>query len=159
MRAVQLPGIVLDRLRQESLAGYPDEVCGFLLARADAADGAVRGIRATEAAPNAYAGERRRRFVIPPEELHLAERRAESRGEVVVGFYHSHPDHPAVPSDFDAEHAWPWYTYLVLSVDRRGAGEAGAFELDAASGRFHPCSLTAPTDAAVPVLAPPARGR
>jgi proteasome lid subunit RPN8/RPN11 len=60
---------------------------------------------------------------------------------VVSGFYHSHPDHPALPSAFDTEHAWPWYTYVVVSVDAHGVRGVGAFELDAERQRFLPCEL------------------
>ncbi len=159
MRTVLLAPGLADRLRTESRRGYPDEVCGFLLTGSDEADGPLRRVRAVEPAPNSFAGERRRRFVISAEELQLAERRAEDRGKVVVGFYHSHPDHPAAPSEFDTEHAWPWYTYLVLSVDRHGAGKIGAFELEAATRRFRNCpfELAEPPAAVAPVLVPGGR--
>lgn len=64
-----------------------------------------------------------------------------ARAEVVSGFYHSHPDHPAKPSAFDTEHAGPWYTYPVVSVEPGGPREVGAFELDAEHQRFHLCPL------------------
>ena len=69
------------------------------------------------------------------------ERRLEGTGQLVAGFYHSHPDHPARPSAFDEEHAWPWYTYLVLSVTADATPALGAFELDADTGRFHEVPL------------------
>ena len=156
MRTVLLAPGLADRLRTESRQGYPDEVCGFLLSGSDEADGPLRRVRAVEPAPNSFAGERRRRFVILPDELQAAEAGAESRGEAIGGFYHSHPDHPAVPSAFDTEHAWPWYTYLVLSVDRHGAGEIAAFELEATSRRFRACpfELAEPPAAGAPVPVP-----
>ena len=55
----------------------------------------------------------------------------------MVGFYHSHPDHPALPSPFDEEHAWPWYSYLVLAVDHGTPGALGGFELDPDRRTFH----------------------
>jgi proteasome lid subunit RPN8/RPN11 len=45
-----------------------------------------------------------------------AERAAKAQGLEVIGWYHSHPDHPARPSDFDRDHAWPWYSYIIVSV-------------------------------------------
>ncbi len=159
MRTVHVDSQLLARLRAEGRAGYPEEVCGFLLAAADEVEGPQRTIRAAEPAPNSSASERRRRFVILPEELRQAERRADARGQVVAGFYHSHPDHPAIPSAYDAEHAWPWYTYLVLSVDQLGAGETGAFELEATIRRFDSCRLAVRAPAEAPGGVAAAAGR
>jgi proteasome lid subunit RPN8/RPN11 len=142
MRKVRIAGELLERIKAEAVAGYPDEVCGFLFSSAANVGGELRAVTSAEAAPNEFDGERHRRFVIPAGELRLAEARGERRDEVVVGFYHSHPDHPAVPSAFDVDHAWPWYTYLVVSVEASGPKELGAFELDAERRRFVPCDLT-----------------
>lgn len=136
MRAVEIAADRIRRIEAEARAAYPDEACGFLFSESTAASGAPRVVSEVEAAANEFAGERRRRFVITPEELRAAEARAASRGEVVSGFYHSHPDHPALPSAFDTEHAWPWYAYLVVAVDGTGACTVGAFELDAEGGQF-----------------------
>jgi proteasome lid subunit RPN8/RPN11 len=59
----------------------------------------------------------RNRFSITPEDFRTAERAATERGLELVGWYHSYPDHPARPSEFDREHAWPWYSYVIVSVD------------------------------------------
>jgi proteasome lid subunit RPN8/RPN11 len=64
---------------------------------------------------------KRNRFLITPEELLRGERYAAEKQLDVVGFYHSHPDHPAVPSEYDREHAWPAFSYIIVSVQ---AGEA-----------------------------------
>ena len=62
-------------------------------------------------------------------------------GLEIVGYYHSHPDHPAVPSAFDTEHAWPWYSYLIVHINRgRGAGMA-SWVLDDERRLMHPESL------------------
>ena len=102
-------------------------------------------------ASNTVEVERRRRFVIRPEELRALESELGPRGELVIGFYHSHPDHPARPSQFDEEHAWPWYTYLVLGVQQGKAGALGAFELDEASRAFHEVKLERTEGAEWPV--------
>lgn len=141
MRSLLLRRDSLEAIEHDARHAYPDEACGFLCSEADAADAPSRRITTVETAANAYAGERRRRFVITPEELAAAEVRAGARGELVSGFYHSHPDHPALPSAFDTEHAWPWYAYLVVAVDRRGLCSAAAFELDAEALRFLPRTL------------------
>ncbi len=143
MRAVRLSDELLRAMQDHARATYPDECCGFLVARESTeADPGPREVVGVEPAPNEFEGERRRRFLLRPDELRSAEARAAERHEVVVGFYHSHPDHPARPSLFDQEHAWPWYTYLVLGVTARGAGAPGAFELDPHSREFREVPLT-----------------
>lgn len=148
MRGVRLPEPLRAEIRAHARATYPDECCGFLIALPDPAgpDG-PRTIVAVQRAPNEFEGERRRRFVIRPEELRAAERAIESTERVVAGFYHSHPDHPARPSTFDAEHAWPWYTYVVAAVTATDVPALRAFELDAGTREFREVPLTAPVPA------------
>ena len=141
MRSVTLSAEILATIEREARSAYPDEACGFLLSNAQEAEGPVRTIVAAEPAPNEVDGERRRRFIISAAGLRSAELRAAARNLAVSGFYHSHPDHPARPSAFDGEHAWPWYTYLVTSVDSAGNCETASFELEPASGEFRPCEL------------------
>jgi proteasome lid subunit RPN8/RPN11 len=142
MRPVRVPGRLVEEIRQHARETYPDECCGFLVARPDPpARSEPRTIVAAERASNDFEGERRRRFVIRSEELRAAEHALEGTERVVAGFYHSHPDHPARPSAFDQEHAWPWYTYLVLSVTAAGFPAIGAFELDPDAQRFHEVPL------------------
>jgi proteasome lid subunit RPN8/RPN11 len=149
VRAVVVPDGLLDAMRAHARATYPDECCGFLIAEPDPADErSPRTVVAVQHAANDFEGERRRRFVIRPEELRQAERAVERSGQIVGGFYHSHPDHPARPSQFDQEHAWPWYSYLVLAVTKTTVPAVGAFELDADSNAFQE----------VPLLPPPAAG-
>jgi proteasome lid subunit RPN8/RPN11 len=101
-------------IRRHGETAYPDECCGFLLGR-DASS--PRQVVRLEPAENAREDSaRRRRFLIPPERFLLVERAARAEGLAIVGFYHSHPDAPARPSDFDTEHAWPLYSYLIVSV-------------------------------------------
>jgi proteasome lid subunit RPN8/RPN11 len=138
VRAVRVPLALLDAMGRHARATYPDECCGFLVAAPDPPEeGGPRVVVDALPAPNEFAGERRRRFLVRPEELRAAERRLEGTGQVVAGFYHSHPDHPARPSLYDQQHAWPWYSYLVVSVTSSGVGETRAFELDPGSAEFH----------------------
>ena len=143
MRSVRIPLVLLDSIGRHARATYPDECCGFLIAPADSPDSAQpRAIAGALPAENEFEGERRRRFLLRPEELRAAERRLEGTAQVVAGFYHSHPDHPARPSLFDQEHAWPWYSYLVVAVTASGVGETRAFELDPESTEFREVPLT-----------------
>jgi proteasome lid subunit RPN8/RPN11 len=117
---IQFTHAVLDVITRHGESAYPEECCGALLGTAEPSSR-----RVSEALPleNGSQEERRRRFVIRAEDYRAAERAAQERGLVLVGFYHSHPDHPAMPSDYDLEHALPWHSYLILSV-RDGQAEA-----------------------------------
>jgi proteasome lid subunit RPN8/RPN11 len=113
--ALQLQPAVADAIRQHGIAAYPNECCGALFGR----DGAVV---ATFALPNTTEEGPRRRFLVRPEDYRAAERRAVELGADLLGFYHSHPDHPARPSQYDLDHAWPFFSYIIVSV-RAGVPE------------------------------------
>ena len=120
---------------------YPEEACGFLLGPWDGRPAERRTVRSVREAPNARTEERTHRFVIPAPQVLAMERELEGTGEAIVGYYHSHPDHPAVPSEFDRDHAWPGLVYLVLAVRQGHAQELGAFELDPETRTFGPRRL------------------
>jgi proteasome lid subunit RPN8/RPN11 len=120
-------------LRGHAAETYPHECCGFLVG--DRADG-VLVVRELVRASNARGDSPRNRYLIPPEEFARVQRDADRRGLDIVGFYHSHPDAPARPSEYDREHAWPAYAYLVLAVARGEPQELGAFELSEDRARF-----------------------
>jgi proteasome lid subunit RPN8/RPN11 len=71
----------------------------------------------------------RNRFSVSAEDVRDAERASLERGLEVVGWYHSHPDHPARPSEFDREHAWPWYSYIIVSVQQGEPAEMTSWRL------------------------------
>ena len=105
----------LREIRRHGVADYPYECCGLLLGRFEKDGGKV----VLETYPISNAREesaKRNRFLIQPEELLKGERYARSRKLEVVGFYHSHPDSPAVPSQYDLEHAWPTYSYIIVKT-------------------------------------------
>jgi len=142
MKSVRIPDFLLDQIRDHSREAYPEECCGFLLAPAlERSPSEVRQVDAIERARNDFDGARRRRFAIRPEDLRDLERRMDLAGRAVVGFYHSHPDHPANPSEYDRDHAWPWYSYLIASVTATATGTIAAFELDAETSVFHEVPL------------------
>ncbi len=159
MKGLVLPAELVHTLRRHGETAYPEECCGFLLSpTAEPADAVERAVVAIEPAPNVSDGERRRRFVIAPSELRGAEERAARAGRAVGGFYHSHPDHPARPSEFDQDHAWPWYAYVVVSVRGDGVpGDVGAFELDPVRREFRRVDLRVPPSSATsPAIPAPA---
>jgi proteasome lid subunit RPN8/RPN11 len=81
------------------------------------------------------------RFLISADDLRRVTSELAQCGLEVLGFYHSHPDHPAVPSKFDVEHAWPWYSYVIVRVDRGHAAELTSWELEHDRSAMHPESL------------------
>lgn len=93
---------------------FPHECCGAIVGTSAAASAIVPLPNTTEEGP-------RRRFLVRPSDYRLAEARARELGGDLLGFYHSHPDHPARPSQYDLDHAWPTFAYLIVSVM---AGEA-----------------------------------
>ncbi len=103
-------------IRQHGRETYPYECCGALIGR----DGLV--IEAM-ALPNTTKDRPRRRFLVSPADYRAAERRAIETAAHLLGFYHSHPDHPARPSRHDLDHAWPTFAYVIVAVND---GEPGA---------------------------------
>jgi proteasome lid subunit RPN8/RPN11 len=104
-----LPASAVDAIRAHGRETYPDECCGALIGR----DGTVL---ATLALPNTTEEGPRRRFLVRPGDYRAAEARARDAGQELLGFYHSHPDHPARPSQYDLDHAWPFFSYVIVSV-------------------------------------------
>jgi proteasome lid subunit RPN8/RPN11 len=111
-RRLRILPAVLDAIRMHGHATYPNECCGALLGR----DGTVSAVHAL---PNSTDEGPRRRFLVRPSDYMDAERQASVRGGDLLGFYHSHPDHPARPSQYDLDHAWPSFSYVILSVMQR----------------------------------------
>jgi proteasome lid subunit RPN8/RPN11 len=107
---------LLESIREHGKRAYPNECCGVLLGRIENSGKAVVKLRPME---NAREDSPRNRYLISPRDLLEAEKAARALGLDIVGVYHSHPDHPARPSEFDREHAFPWYSYIIVSV-RRG---------------------------------------
>jgi proteasome lid subunit RPN8/RPN11 len=108
-------------------ADYPYECCGLLIGYFE--DG-KKVVLETYPISNAREEEaKRNRFLITPEEFSRGEKQARGKKLDVVGFYHSHPDHPARPSQFDFEHAWPLYSYVIVSVVKCEATILSSWEL------------------------------
>jgi len=104
---------LLEGIREHGKKAYPNECCGVLLGRIEDSRKSVVELRAME---NTREDSPRNRYLISSRELLEAEKAARARGLDIVGVYHSHPDHPARPSEFDREHAFPWYSYIIVSV-------------------------------------------
>lgn len=126
------------RIEDHGQATYPEECCGILLGSNEGDETVITGMAELD---NYQPENRRRRFLITPGQYLQAERIAYDRGLELLGFYHSHPDHPAIPSEFDREHALPWFTYLVLAVERGRSKAITAWHLSETRESFIEKSL------------------
>ena len=114
-RLVLAPGVA-GAIRRHGEETYPHECCGALVGGNGSADAVVALPNTTEEGP-------RRRFLVRPSDYRLAEQRAGDLGAELLGFYHSHPDHPARPSQYDLDHAWPTFAYVIVSVAAGAAAD------------------------------------
>jgi proteasome lid subunit RPN8/RPN11 len=123
---------------------YPSEACGALLGTGD---GDLSPWRVTRviSAPNRHSSDRRRFYLIAPELQLAAEREADHAGEQVLGYFHSHPDCSALPSDRDQAQAWPSYLYVICSVVKARTVGIAAFAKIAQDGPLLRVPV-APTD-------------
>jgi proteasome lid subunit RPN8/RPN11 len=112
---ISVTAAVDEAIRRHGEETYPHECCGALVGQPGQVTATVPLSNTTEEGP-------RRRFLVRPSDYRLAESRATELGGELLGFYHSHPDHPARPSQYDLDHAWPTFAYVIVAV---AAGKAG----------------------------------
>lgn len=125
---------VLDAIRTHAAEGYPEEICGFLLGTMQEGTNVVTAIHRVD---NEQDTNRERRYLIPPGAFRDAQQAARTEGHDIVGIYHSHPDHPAEPSETDLQQAtFPGYTYAIVSVDAGTPQECTAWQLAPDRSRF-----------------------
>ncbi len=106
--------------------GYPNEICGFFYGL----EGDVRQVRFAQEVDNAKEGDQSRRFQIDPLDYQKAEKYAIDHDLDLLGVYHSHPDHPAKPSEHDRKVAMPWFSYIIISVQDGKAENARSWRLN-----------------------------
>jgi proteasome lid subunit RPN8/RPN11 len=114
-------------IRRHGQDAYPHECCGALVGRGGRVIDVVALPNTTEEGP-------RRRFLVRPSDYRLAEARAAELGGELLGFYHSHPDHPARPSQYDLDHAWPTFAYIIVAVAADALARQSAEVAKAAAG-------------------------
>jgi proteasome lid subunit RPN8/RPN11 len=107
----------MGHIREHAKEAYPEECAGALVGM-DV--GEMKVVVDVWRAENVHGEDRLRRFLIEPLQIKEFEERATERDMDLLGFYHSHPDHPAEPSEYDREHAWPYYSYVIASVSEGG---------------------------------------
>jgi proteasome lid subunit RPN8/RPN11 len=133
---------LVEKIRQHGAESYPNECCGALLGRdADAKAIPARAAREVlEIFPlvNRREDSPRNRFFVTAEDAHDADKAAQAQGLDLIGWYHSHPDHPARPSEYDREHAWPWYSYVIVSVQNGNPRDMTSWRLQDDRSAFLP---------------------
>ena len=129
-----------EKIRAHGAETYPHECCGALLGRdSETSDAeAVREVLALFPLVNRHGESPRNRFIVTSEDVLEADRAAQKQGLEVIGWYHSHPDHPARPSQYDQDHAWPWYSYIILSVNHGAPQDMTSWRLDDDREAFSP---------------------
>jgi proteasome lid subunit RPN8/RPN11 len=136
---------MVGQIRRHAEEAYPDEGAGLLLGSVESGD-RRRIARVVSLANRWEAGARHHRYLLEPRDLMAAEDRAEMEGLLIVGIFHSHPDHPAQPSAFDLEQALPFYSYLITRVDSGTVVESRAWRLADNRSRFDEEPLELPSD-------------
>ncbi len=122
LQRLKLAQPVLDAIRRHGRQAYPNECCGALIGQEDHVIEAL-------SLPNTTAEGPRQRFLVSPEDYRIAEERAFAAEHELLGFYHSHPDHPARPSQNDLAHAWPFFVYVILAVREGDPADLTAWRL------------------------------
>jgi proteasome lid subunit RPN8/RPN11 len=122
-------------IRAYGARDYPNETCGAMLGLES---GESREVRALFPLVNRRDDSPRNRFSITADDFRAAERAAKEQGLELMGWYHSHPDHPAKPSEFDREHAWPWYSYVIVSVAQGQPQDMTSWQLSDDRSHFLP---------------------
>jgi proteasome lid subunit RPN8/RPN11 len=141
-----LPKTLFDDIERHGRDAYPEECVGALIGTV-ADGGGTRTVERLFPIDNRSGENRKRRYLVSPLDYLAAERAADSAGKTLLGFYHSHPEHPAEPSTTDLAWAQPNFTYIIMSIRRSGdaapaAAGAGAFLLNPDRSGFLTDQLT-----------------
>lgn len=123
---IRLKSADIEELKQIAQKTYPHECCGVMVG---SVENGVKTVTELIPAENQRTDSPANRYLITPDLLNELEKKLKGTDRAIVGFFHSHPDVPARPSTYDQDHAWPWYSYLIVSVNRGQAGEIHNWKL------------------------------
>jgi len=130
----------LSEINNHGQLAYPEECCGAMLGTLDF----EKNIKTTEKLvriENTSTENRHRRFAITPEDYKSLETQAKQEGLTLLGFYHTHPDHPPIPSETDLKYAWPVFSYIILSVRNGDPAQCLSYQLNLDTEKFEPEEL------------------
>jgi proteasome lid subunit RPN8/RPN11 len=141
MNAIVLSKSIARQIEAEGVAAYPNECCGILIGKEV---GGKRRVERLAPMKNVFdAGEQYHRFTIDPLAQIEAEKSADESGQMILGYYHSHPDHPARPSEYDRTHVPPWsfYSHIIVAIEKGKPGEMTAWFMNEETEQFAPLKL------------------
>ena len=128
--SVQITKAVVDAIKRHGRETYPEEGCGYLLGP----DATPRRIDEFRVARNIETEDRALRYRVDPAETLAVTKELSGTGREILGFYHSHPDHPARPSVTDLDRGFTWYTYVIVAVEKGKPVDLRAWTLDDRDG-------------------------
>ncbi len=123
---IRLKSADIEELKQIAQKTYPHECCGVMVG---SIENGVKTVTELIPAENQRTDSPANRYLITPDLLNELEKKLKGTDRAIVGFFHSHPDVPAQPSNYDQDHAWPWYSYVIVSVNKGQAGEIHNWKL------------------------------
>ena len=123
---IRLKSADIEEIKQIAQKTYPHECCGVMVG---SVENGVKTVTELIPAENQRTDSPANRYLITPDLLNELEKKLKGTDRAIVGFFHSHPDVPARPSTYDQDHAWPWYSYVIVSVNRGQAGEVHNWKL------------------------------
>ena len=116
MSILNISDAARSQMIEDAIRTFPDECCGFMFG---SETDELRTISAITVVDNSKEGDKRRRFEIKASDYLCAERYADENGLALLGIYHSHPNHPSIPSEHDRVAAQPYFSYVIVSVYER----------------------------------------
>lgn len=123
---IRLKSADIEEIKQIAQKTYPHECCGVMVG---SVENGVKTVTELIPAENQRTDSPANRYLITPDLLNELEKKLKGTDRAIVGFFHSHPDVPARPSTYDQDHAWPWYSYVIVSVNKGEAGEIHNWKL------------------------------
>lgn len=123
---IRLKSADIEEIKQIAQKTYPHECCGVMVG---SIENGVKTVTELIPAENQRTDSPANRYLITPDLLNELEKKLKGTDRAIVGFFHSHPDVPAQPSNYDQDHAWPWYSYVIVSVNKGQAGEIHNWKL------------------------------
>lgn len=129
----------LQIIKSHAESTYPEECCGIILGHLSSDSKTVVEIIPTQNAWNPQAGDfpddditysKKRRYTIAPQKMLELQKYSRERNLNIIGIFHSHPDYPGIPSEFDRNYAWQEYSYIIVSVQKGQAGDVNSWVLD-----------------------------
>ncbi|MCK5352074.1 M67 family metallopeptidase [bacterium] len=123
---IRLKSADIEEIKHIAQKTYPHECCGVMVG---SVENGVKTVTQLIPAENQRTDSPANRYLITPDLLNELEKKLKGTDRAIVGFFHSHPDVPARPSTYDQDHAWPWYSYVIVSVNKGEAGEIHNWKL------------------------------